>query len=173
MIIIIVLIVNTGRKGFKEVICGMERKHSNKRDAILKTIRSTGFHPGAQWIYDALKPSIPSLSLGTVYRNINLFREEGAVISVGVVDGEERFDGRVSPHPHLVCCRCGKVADLPCPSGGDHPDEAALSVPAGGDRFRETETGGFVIDYRKTVYYGLCRECAEASQGQAGTGIIV
>jgi Fur family peroxide stress response transcriptional regulator len=126
---------------------GAERKHSKKRDAILKTIRSTASHPGAQWVYDQLKPSIPDLSLGTVYRNINLFLEEGSVISVGVVEGEERFDGRVSPHPHLVCCRCGSVADLECPEGGPEPG-----------------AGGFVIDYRKTVYYGLCGDCAKTAQ---------
>jgi Fur family peroxide stress response transcriptional regulator len=99
-----------------------------------------------------LKPSIPDLSLGTVYRNINLFREEGAVVSVGVVEGEERFDGRVSPHPHVVCCRCGRVADLPCPGG-----EEGQGGPAEDSR---EEAGGFVIDYRKTVYYGLCPDCA-------------
>ncbi|MDR0387933.1 MAG: transcriptional repressor [Treponema sp.] len=138
----------------------MERKHSEKRDAILKAIRSTQSHPGAQWIYNKLKPSIPSLSLGTVYRNLNVFLEEGSVVSAGVVDGEERFDGRVNPHPHLVCCRCGKIADLPC-SAGEGP------MPADGDGLREAGGSelpeGFVIDYRKTVYYGLCGECAAAS----------
>ncbi|MDR1950380.1 MAG: transcriptional repressor [Spirochaetaceae bacterium] len=128
------------------MIC-RERKHSKKRDAILRAIQSTSSHPCAKWVYDRLKPSIPGLSLGTVYRNINLFREEGTVISVGVVDGEERFDGRVSPHPHGVCDRCGRVVDLPCP-GPEAPDD------------RREGTTGFVIDYRKTVFYGLCPDCA-------------
>jgi Fur family peroxide stress response transcriptional regulator len=138
----------------------VERKHSKKRDAILETIRSTHAHPGAQWIYSKLKPAIPSLSLGTVYRNINMFQEEGSVISVCVVDGEERFDGRVSPHPHLICCRCGKVMDLPSPvdaAGGDLPEAA-------GDKGLP---GGFVIDHRKTMYYGLCGDCAAALQTEA------
>jgi Fur family peroxide stress response transcriptional regulator len=132
-----------------EFMNGAERKHSKKRDAILRTIRSTASHPGAQWVYDQLKPSIPGLSLGTVYRNINLFREEGSIISVGVVEGEERFDGRVSPHPHLVCCHCGRVADLEGVEDGTGPEPRA---------------GGFVIDYRKTVYYGLCGDCAQTAQ---------
>jgi Fur family peroxide stress response transcriptional regulator len=142
-----------------------ERKHSKKRDAILQTIRSTGSHPGAQWIYDRLKPLIPDLSLGTVYRNLNLFREEGEVISLGAVQGEERFDGRVSPHPHLVCCRCGKVLDFP----GSVPEfleaftKASSKARSGG---AET-TADFTIDYRKTVFYGLCKDCAE---GENRTG---
>ncbi|MDR2103168.1 MAG: transcriptional repressor [Treponema sp.] len=140
-----------------------QRKKSKKRDAILRIIRSTVSHPGAQWIYDQLKPSIPDLSLGTVYRNIHLFREEGKVSSLGVVQGEERFDGRVSPHPHLICCRCGKVLDLPCP-----PPEslkAFTSLPPGAEEAAQD----FLIDYRKTVFYGLCRKCAEAEKaGEVG-----
>ncbi|MDR2404231.1 MAG: transcriptional repressor [Spirochaetaceae bacterium] len=138
-----------------------ERKHSRKRDAILRVIQSTTAHPSARQVYDVLKPSIPDLSLGTVYRNINLFQGEGAVVSLGVVDGEERFDGCVAPHPHVVCCRCGRVADLPCP-GGEGRETGQIEGPEAsrvGTNNRE-DTEGFVIDYRKTVYYGLCPDCA-------------
>jgi Fur family peroxide stress response transcriptional regulator len=130
------------------------RKHSRKRDEILKIIRSTKSHPGAQWIYEQLKPSIPDLSLGTVYRNISFFREEGLVASVGVVHGEERFDSETAPHPHLVCGHCGAVMDLPC------PDEGMLKRAA-----EDFEAQGTVIDYRRTVFYGLCRNCAENRRG--------
>jgi Fur family peroxide stress response transcriptional regulator len=140
-----------------------QRKKSKKRDAILRTIRSTASHPGAKWIYDQLKPSIPDLSLGTVYRNIHLFREEGKVLSLGVVQGEERFDGQVSPHPHLVCCRCGKVLDLPCPAPETLKDFAGVQADEGeGPR-------DFIIDYRKTVFYGLCRKCAGEEKAGALT----
>jgi Fur family peroxide stress response transcriptional regulator len=110
--------------------------------------------------------------LGTVYRNINLFRHEGLVVSVGVVDGEERFDGIVEPHPHLVCSRCGRVLDLPYPenhiaravslTGAPPPEsgEAARRIPV---KFPEGAAsgidGGFTVDYRKTVFYGLCGDC--------------
>jgi Fur family peroxide stress response transcriptional regulator len=133
-----------------------DRKHSKKRDAILAMVQSTGCHPGAQWIYDQLKSEIPGLSLATVYRNINLFRQEGAVASVGVVDGEERFDGRVEPHSHFVCGCCGKVFDYDAPE-----------LPVGFSKVLENlkdlayTQEGFVIDYRKTVFNGLCPECAK------------
>jgi Fur family peroxide stress response transcriptional regulator len=78
------------------------KKNSKKRDEILRIIQSTETHPSAQWVYDRLKPVIRDLSLGTVYRNIGLFLREGLVASVGVVNGEDRFDGRVAPHPNLV-----------------------------------------------------------------------
>jgi Fur family peroxide stress response transcriptional regulator len=114
----------------------------------LATIRGTSSHPGAQWIYEQLKPRIPDLSLGTVYRNIVLFREEGTVISVGVVRGEERFDAITAPHPHWVCEGCGKVVDLPAPS------EKVLQLLAGSH-----QENGYVTDFRKTVFYGRCPAC--------------
>jgi Fur family peroxide stress response transcriptional regulator len=125
-----------------------ERKHSKKRDAILQIIRSTKSHPSAQWVYDQLKPLIPDLSLATVYRNINLFQEEGTVVSVGVVNGEERFDGYVKPHPHFICSRCGRVLDYSC-SNIENLKQIVDDPPQGS------------IDYRKTVFYGLCDHCVD------------
>ena len=88
------------------------RKYSRKREAILECIRSTTSHPSADWVYSQLKPEIPDLSLGTVYRNLNLFRQEGLIQSIGVVNGLERFDGNIQPHLHFVCQKCGKVQDM-------------------------------------------------------------
>ncbi len=88
------------------------RKHSRKRDAILECLRSTNSHPSAEWVYSQLKPIIPDLSLGTVYRNLALFRSEGLITSVGVVNGLERFDADMSEHMHFVCSKCGAVIDV-------------------------------------------------------------
>jgi Fur family peroxide stress response transcriptional regulator len=126
----------------------VERKHSKKRDAILRVLKSTTSHPGVRWIYDQLKPTIPDLSLATVYRNISLFQKEGAVISVGVINGEERFDAWVSPHPHFVCESCGCVLDFPC------EDMELFKAVV-------NKQGGLCIDYRKTVFSGLCARCAK------------
>jgi Fur family peroxide stress response transcriptional regulator len=145
-----------------------ERKHSDKRDAILQIIQSTTSHPSAQWVYEKLRPRIPGLSLATVYRNINLFLREGSLISVGVVNGEERFDGIVAPHPHLVCQRCGRVIDLPCPEThiaraanmAIFPEENRDAGPGSGKQSAPPpEAERFTVDYRRTVFYGLCGEC--------------
>jgi Fur family peroxide stress response transcriptional regulator len=127
---------------------GKSRKHSKKRDEILALIRSTATHPSARWVYERLKPLIPALSLGTVYRNISLFREEGELVSLGVVRGEERFDGRVEAHPHFVCSRCGKVIDIP-----EISNETLGNIGTLG------EERGFKIEAARTVFYGLCGDC--------------
>ncbi|MDR0313505.1 MAG: transcriptional repressor [Treponema sp.] len=118
----------------------MYRRHSKKREAILELYRRGTSHPGAQWIYEQLKPIFPALSMGTVYRNIRILIDEGVLASVGVINGEERFDGEPLPHAHAVCTCCGTIVDLP-----DRME--ALTVP------------GFVVDIRNTVLYGLCSEC--------------
>jgi Fur family peroxide stress response transcriptional regulator len=125
---------------------GMNRKHSKKRDAILRILRETSLHPSAQWIYDRLRLEMPGLSLGTVYRNLSLFYKEGTALRVGIVNGEERFDAITKPHPHIVCMECNSVFDLP------FTEEAVFRSIAGNER-------DYTIDYRRTVFYGICPKC--------------
>jgi Fur family peroxide stress response transcriptional regulator len=142
------------------------KKNSKKRDEILRVLQSTETHPSAQWVYDRLKPVIRDLSLGTVYRNIGLFLREGVVVSVGVVNGEERFDARTAPHPHLVCVSCGKIIDLPCPDDFGNLESALQTVASYGRNglFGAGKDGSlterFTVDYRKTVFHGFCNECS-------------
>jgi Fe2+ or Zn2+ uptake regulation protein len=132
------------------------RKHSRKRDAILGAMKATLSHPGARWVYEQLKPRIPGLSLGTVYRNIRLLREEGELASAGVVKGEERFDARVEPHPHFVCVKCGKIVDIPLTESGKFKKTMETGMRA------EAFPADLHIDYRRTVFNGLCAGCSEA-----------
>ena len=89
----------------------MER-YSPKRQAILDCLRATDCHPNAEWVFKQLRPFYPSLSLGTVYRNLQQLADAGVIRRVGSAGGEARFDANVCPHLHVVCDRCGTVADL-------------------------------------------------------------
>ena len=89
----------------------MER-FSKYRQAILECLQATTCHPTADQIYTQLLPVYPNISLGTVYRNLCQLKEAGMIRSMGVVAGEEHFDGNVTPHSHLVCRVCGKIDDL-------------------------------------------------------------
>ncbi len=119
---------------------------SSKREAIFKTIASTKSHPSAKWVYEQLKDEIPNLSLGTVYRNIALFKEQGRVIAVANVDGEERIDADVTDHAHFVCECCNCVYDLV--SSEQSPLEKELSQ------------NGFEITRKNVVFYGICKKCS-------------
>ncbi len=126
----------------------MERatRYSKKREAILDAIRGTDCHPSAEWVYRRLKPSHPDLSLGTVYRNLMFFRERGDIQSVGVIRGQERFDGITTPHSHFVCERCGAVLDLP----GVTPEDVSPAL---------SEQYGFTVNRRELTFYGTCKTC--------------
>lgn len=137
----------------------MKRENfSRKRQAILEAIRSTNVHPTAEWVYQAVKPQYPDLSLGTVYRNIARFKEEGLILSIGVIEGQERFDGEVRPHNHFVCSECGAVLDL---------TERYLSEDV--HQILSQKYGAQVVSHT-LVFRGFCKECLEKSEsaGQKG-----
>ena len=124
-------------------------RYSKKREAILEVIRSTEEHPSADWVYQMLKPEYPDLSLGTVYRNLARFKEEGLINSVGTVNGQERFDGMVNPHAHFICKDCGSVMDF---HGLDKDESESM------DRSAE-EKFGVKIDHHELLFYGTCPHC--------------
>lgn len=125
------------------------RKHSRKRDAILACVCSTKAHPTAEWVYEQLKPQIPDLSLGTVYRNLAAFKREGVISSVGVVDGMERFDCDTHPHAHFICTHCSAVIDV---DGLTPPEQLAQQVRCGSVR-------DCVL-----TFFGVCNQCVTDAQ---------
>ena len=131
----------------------MEKRqnYSRKREAILSAICSTDIHPTADWIYQKLKPIYPDLSLGTVYRNIARFKEDGLIISVGVVEGQERLDGTTAPHAHFICSKCG-VLDVE-----DVEQDAQLD-------FDVSKRIRCQIDSHDLVFHGICEECLNAQK---------
>ena len=125
------------------------RKHSRKRDAILSCVRGTTCHPTAEWVYTQLKPTIPDLSLATVYRNLAMFKDEGTIDSVGVYNGLEHFDFRTDPHAHFVCRVCGAVSDI---NWLELPEDTLTEV--------ERQTGSRVECCRIAVT-GVCAGCVK------------
>ena len=126
------------------------RRFSRKREAILEAIRSTTSHPSAEWVYMKLKKEYPDLSLSTVYRNIAEFMENGEIISVGNVSGQERYDGNTVPHVHFICDGCGSVIDVP-------EVEPFIDVKV------VESSSGCKISSHEIVFRGKCKACLEAS----------
>ena len=120
------------------------RRHSKKRDAIWQALNNCKEHPSAEQIYAKLKPEYPDLSLGTVYRNLALFREEGEIISVATVAGQERFDAYTVPHAHFICQNCNAVIDV--------------ETPIAADAFANIPLPGAAREFSLT-FYGVCDNC--------------
>lgn len=122
-------------------------KHFRKRDAILNCLRQSRAHPSAETIYIQLKPQIPDLAMGTVYRNLTLFKQQGLATSVATVNGVERFDGNTEPHVHFICTDCDAIMDL-----------NELQVPESLCGAAAVCCGGHV-DSCQLSFTGLCEEC--------------
>ena len=124
-----------------------ERRFSHQREEIYQAVYASREHPTAEMLYNQLKPDYPELSLGTVYRNLGVLVEEGLVVSVGHINGQERYDAITCSHPHFVCKNCHRVMDLELPdtvsSMFDEIDKGMHCAPQG---------------YSLTIN-GLCDEC--------------
>ncbi len=123
------------------------RRFSKKRQAIYDCLCAASSHPTADWIYRQLQPDFPDLSLGTVYRNLAQLKKAGLIQSVGIINGQERYDGITTPHPHLVCRDCGAVEDL-----------TGMASPADLISVAEAKSG-YAISSAQLQFWGQCPVC--------------
>lgn len=85
--------------------------YSRHREAILKVVQSAQRHPTADWIYDQVRKDLPTISLATVYRNLNQLVDAGQIIAVQ--DGRQvRYDRNLNKHDHFICQQCGTLYDI-------------------------------------------------------------
>lgn len=127
-------------------------RFSKNRQAILECLRDTATHPTAEWIYEKLRPNFPNLSLGTVYRNLCQLKDAGLILSMGVVAGQEHFDGNMDPHAHVMCSRCGRIVDVPITPA--MTTAIGTAMRASGFRFTEPK------------FVGICPECSKKSNNK-------
>ena len=127
----------------------VSKKHFRKRDAILQYLQSVTDHPSAERVFTQLKPEIPDLSMGTVYRNLNLFKQQGQAVIVATVKGIERFDGNTDPHVHFICQECDAIIDL-----------MDMEIPEQLKNTAERSSGGQVSECQ-LCFTGLCEDCLQ------------
>ena len=122
-------------------------KHFRKRDAILTCLMNTDTHPSAEMVHQMLQQTHPDISQATVYRNLALFKKQGQIISVGTVNGAERFDANTEPHVHFICSGCDAVMDM-----------HQIKVPTQLGDEAEKSTGCHV-ESCQLIFTGLCSNC--------------
>ena len=96
------------------------------RLAILAELERNRTHPGAWELHRALKGTLPSLSVSTVYLTLEAFATKGLVRRLPARDGRLRVDGTVEAHDHAVCRGCGEIYDMPAQPAAEHPAPAGL-----------------------------------------------
>ena len=130
------------------------QRNARQRQVVLAELQKLKTHPTAAGLYDIVRRRLPKISLGTVYRNLELLSRMGIIQKLEFTSGEARFDATVDYHDHLRCVCCGRVDDSP-------------SLPVEFLQGKENEWGGYKVFGHRLEFIGLCPKCIT---NKLGTG---
>ena len=135
------------------------QKHPNlrmtrQRRVILEELRKVNTHPSADEVYEMVRKRLPRISLGTVYRNLDVLSETGKIKKIEPGCSLKRFDGNPAEHFHIRCIRCDRIADVPMAC--DFEIDLAKMTPI------EYEILGHRLEF-----FGLCPYCSNNSKADA------
>lgn len=121
------------------------QRQTVQRLKIVEYLKSVRTHPNAETVYKEVLKELPALSLGTVYRNLNLLAKEGEILKLDV-GNEAHFDGTTCNHEHCICNKCGKIIDL---------EQKEISEFA----LKKARTEEFQPECVCIIYKGYCKKC--------------
>jgi Fur family peroxide stress response transcriptional regulator len=131
------------------------RRDTKQREAILRILQNTRSHPTADQIYDEVRKDIPNISKGTVYRNLQVLQEDGAISELNLNGTLSIYEAKQEEHYHFRCEKCGRVFDL------DEPVDKELDE-------RISKNTGFTVSHHQTEFRGLCKDCQQPSTKKGG-----
>lgn len=132
---------------------------TRQRQAIFTALAASCEHPDAETVCRGLRKSYPGLSLGTVYRNLEIFARYGFISRVSGEGASTRFDANQTPHHHLICRSCGNIED--------YYDERLQGL-----QLAAQEAGGFTAETYRIDFRGLCAGCRKKSNSTGSPGDI-
>lgn len=122
---------------------------TTQRQVILEELRKLKSHPTAGELCQIVRQRLPRISLGTVYRNLEILSRSGVVLKLDVAGLEMRFDGTVDNHYHLRCLDCGRVVDVEM-------------TPLQGLEHTVGQYSGFEVLGHRLEFVGHCPACRQA-----------
>ncbi len=121
-------------------------KITPQRVAIVEFLSEYG-HLSISKMYELVKEKFPSISLATIYKNVNAMIDNGFLKEVKIIGQDSRYELNYGEHSHVVCKECGKVVDIDI-------DTQTL--------FKEAEEKSTIkVESSSMVFYGICGECAK------------
>lgn len=117
-----------------------------QRQVILEELRKAPRHPTADELYEKVKKKVPRISLGTVYRNLDILSSQGLIRRIETGGNQKRFDGSPDPHYHVRCIRCGALEDV-----------EIGSLPSPHEILQDAK--GYEIRGLQLEFTGLCPKC--------------
>jgi Fur family ferric uptake transcriptional regulator len=121
---------------------------TRQRKTILNILRQTKSHPSADEIYELVRKELPRISLGTVYRNLEVLASMGLIQKLELGGTIKRFDWNPNKHYHIRCLVCGKVDDAPIAPLNQLEDELYGATV-------------FSIIGHRLEFEGLCPDCTK------------
>ena len=119
---------------------------TRQRQVILEELRKVNTHPSADEVYEMVRKCLPRISLGTVYRNLEILSKNGEIQKLELSCKLKRFDGIADNHYHIRCLHCDRVVDAP----------ADFDVAVNHDLKKATD---FKIIGHKLEFIGICPDC--------------
>ena len=120
---------------------------TRQREIIVEELKKVSTHPSADELYELVRRRLPHVSLGTVYRNLDLLSKNGLILKLSTAGGQARYDGNVERHGHVRCLNCGLVHDV-------------SAAPVQGITLPDGPPGFVITDYR-LEFLGMCPDCRE------------
>jgi Fur family transcriptional regulator, peroxide stress response regulator len=119
-----------------------------QRKVILEELRKMDAHPSAEEIYEIVRKRLPKISLGTVYRNLEILSDLGQIQKLHYGGTLKRFDGTPENHYHIRCTVCGRIEHAPMDSANTIESDL------------QGKTNYRIISHR-LEFIGLCPECSK------------
>lgn len=119
---------------------------TRQRKLILETLRHAMDHLSADEVYEIVRQEMPRISLGTVYRNLEILHEQGEIRKLEFGGTQSRWDGDPHPHYHIRCLCCDRIDNVRYEPARDV--EASVSTP-----------GNFRVVGHNLEFIGMCQEC--------------
>ncbi len=129
----------------------IRRKTVQKR-AVMEVLKAAKRHLTADEVYEVVRKRVPHISLGTVYRNLEMLVETGQATKVDLGEGKSRFDSRTDRHHHFRCTHCGRIYDVPF----FHLDDVASEV---------MKEAAFKATDIQVILEGICERCLKKEKG--------
>lgn len=119
---------------------------TRQRSVILEELRRVDTHPSADELYIMVRKRLPRVSLGTIYRNLEILAESGEIRRIDSGSCLKRFDGTTAPHYHIRCVRCDRIVDANV--------ELKLDI----DEYIQRLTDFHILGHH-VEFLGLCPRC--------------
>ena len=132
------------------------QRNTRQRTVVLEELRKVTCHPTAAELYEIARTRLPKISLGTVYRNLELLAQNGVIQKLDINGAEARFDGNPARHYHVRCTRCGRVDDV-----HDLPEDFVKG--------QVQSLAGYDIVGFRLDFVGVCPDC-QGGCGSEGAG---